>query len=136
METHIKRNTKRIGDVSEIMVLGALIRAGYYVSIPFGENHRYDLIAEKDNALYKVQVKTGRLRKGAILFACYSVHGHRIGAMRRYAGEIDLFGVHCPDVERAYLLPLDDVTAYSGSLRIDPPKKGQEKKSAGRTDIC
>jgi len=36
METHIKRNTKRIADVSEIMVLGALIRAGYYVSIPLG----------------------------------------------------------------------------------------------------
>ncbi len=55
------------------MVLGALMRAGYFVSIPFGENHRYDLIAGKDNALYRVQVKTGRLRKGAILFACYSM---------------------------------------------------------------
>ncbi len=128
METVVKRDTKRIGDLSEIMVLGALIRAGYYVSIPFGENHRYDLIAEKHNALYKIQLKTGRLRKGAILFACYSVHVHRGGGMRRYAGEIDLFGVYCPDVDRTYLIPLNDIAAFSGSLRIEPPKNGQEKK--------
>jgi len=127
MET-IKRNTKRIGDLSEIMVLSALIRAGYYVSIPFGEDHRYDLIAEKDNVPYKVQVKSGRLRKGAILFACYSVHVHRGGGMRRYAGEIDLFGVYCSDVDRTYLIPLSDTAAFSGSLRIEPPKNGQEKK--------
>jgi len=128
METHIKRNTKRIGDLSEIMVLSALIRAGYYVSIPFGEDHRYDLIAEKDDVLYKVQVKSGRLRKGAIVFACYSMHAHRGGGMRRYAGEIDLFGVYCSDVDSTYLIPLEEIAAYSGSLRIEPPKNGQAKK--------
>jgi len=128
METIVKRNTKRTGDLSEIMVLGALIRAGYYVSIPFGENHRYDLIAEQNNVLYKVQVKSGRLRKGAILFACYSMHAHRGGGMRRYAGEIDLFGVYCADVDSTYLIPLEEIAAYSGSLRIEPPKNGQAKK--------
>lgn len=83
METHDKRNTKRIGDVSEVMVLGAFIRAGYFVSIPFGGNQRYDLIAEKNNRLCRVQVKTGRFRKGAIVFACYSMHAYRGGGMRR-----------------------------------------------------
>ena len=128
METHVKRNTKRIGDLSEIMVLGALIRAGYYVSIPFGEDHRYDLIAEKDDVLYKVQVKSGRLRKGAILFACYSSHSHRGGGMRRYTGEIDMFGVYCADVDAVYLIPAEDVTAWSWSLRVESPKNGQTKK--------
>jgi hypothetical protein len=128
METHVKRNTKRIGDLSEIMVLSALIRAGYYVSIPFGENHRYDLIAEKDNVLYKIQVKSGRLRKGAILFACYSSHAHRGGGMRRYTGEIDLFGVYCADVDGVYLIPAADVSAWSWSLRVESPKNGQSKK--------
>lgn len=123
-----KRNTKHVGDVCEAAVITALIKCGYRVSIPFGENQRYDLIAEKDNVLYKVQVKSGRLRKGAILFPCYSIHAHRGGRMRRYAGEIDLFGVYCRDVDCTYLIPFDDLAGYSGSLRIDPPKNGQEKK--------
>ena len=124
----MKRNTKRIGDYSEIMVLGALIRAGYFVSIPFGENQRYDLIAEKDDVLYRVQVKTGRLRKGAILFACYSSHAHRGGRLRRYVGEIDLFGVYCADVDSVYLIPMAEISAWQWSLRVEPPRNGQCKK--------
>lgn len=33
-----------------------------------------------------------------------------------------------PDVERTYLVPLADIAAYSGWLRIAPPKNRQEKK--------
>jgi hypothetical protein len=72
-----RRNTKAIGNFSEIMVMEALARAGYFVAVPLGDNSRYDLIAERDNKLLRVQVKSGRLRKGAILFACYSSHAHR-----------------------------------------------------------
>jgi len=45
MET-IKRNTKRIGDISEAAVIWALVRMGYNISIPFGENHRYDVLID------------------------------------------------------------------------------------------
>lgn len=124
----MKRNTKHVGDISEIMVIGALIRAGYYVSIPFGENQRYDLIAEKNNILYRIQVKSGRLRKGAILFACYSSHSHRGGGLRRYDGEIEFFGVYCSEVDSVYLIPIADIAAWQWSLRIDPPKNSQSKK--------
>jgi hypothetical protein len=55
-----------------------LVRAGYLVSIPFGEDHRYDLVVEKDGILSRVQVKTGRLRNGVVMFNCYSSHG-RVG---------------------------------------------------------
>lgn len=54
MEQLQKRDTKSVGDLSEAMVLHAFVRLGYPVSIPWGENHRYDLIAEIDNALVKV----------------------------------------------------------------------------------
>jgi hypothetical protein len=72
-----KRDTKSIGDLSEVMVLAALVRAGYRVSIPFGENHRYDVIADDGAQLLRIQVKTGRLRGGAINFMCSSSHQHR-----------------------------------------------------------
>jgi len=135
MQMGVKRNTKRVGDISEIMVLSALIRAGYYVSVPFGENQRYDLIAEKDNVLYRVQVKTGRLRKGAILFACYSSHSHRGGSMRRYAGEIDFFGVYCPDVDSTYLIPSRMLPRTQVRCASSSQETAKKRKSAGRLAI-
>ena len=62
-----KRNTKLTGDISELRVLAALVEAGYHVWLPYGENHRADVVMEDgDGRLYRVQVKTGRLRGGVI----------------------------------------------------------------------
>jgi hypothetical protein len=128
METGVKRNTKRVGDISELRVMCDLVRAGYLVSIPFGENHRYDLIVERDFVLYRVQVKTGRLRKGVVLFNCYSSHTHRGGAAARlYTGEVDYFGIFCPDTDCTYLVPLDEMTVKVGTLRVAPTQNGQNK---------
>ena len=74
-----KRDTKAIGDMSELEAARALARAGYLVSKPLGDSHRYDLIIDDGTVLSRVQVKTGRLRKGAIIFACFSSHSHRGG---------------------------------------------------------
>jgi PD-(D/E)XK endonuclease len=41
------RDTKSIGELSELIVAAALARAGYLVSMPVGENARYDLIVDK-----------------------------------------------------------------------------------------
>jgi hypothetical protein len=127
-QPHQKRDTKRIGDRSEIEVMAGLNRAGYAVFVPFGENHRFDLIASKDGTLSRVQVKTGRLRRGVILFACWSSHSHRKGpSVRTYAGEIDYFAVYCPDVDRVFMVPIGDVRT-SGALRWLPTKNGQNSR--------
>lgn len=65
------------------MVIAELTRAGYSVAVPLGENNRYDLIAEIDGILARVQVKTGRLRRGAVIFNCFSSHSHRNGTACR-----------------------------------------------------
>jgi hypothetical protein len=59
METGVKRNTKRVGDISELRVMHDLVRAGYPVSIPFREDHRYDIVIEKDGVLSRVQAEDG-----------------------------------------------------------------------------
>jgi hypothetical protein len=79
-----KKDTKTIGDRSEAQVLATLIDAGYHVAIPFGENHRYDFIVEDPNGrLLRIQVKTGRLKNGAIRFNGFSSHSHRGGLHAR-----------------------------------------------------
>jgi hypothetical protein len=124
-----RRNTKAIGQLSEIMVAAELARAGYLVSVPLGENSRYDLIADKDGRLFRVQVKTGRLRNGAIIFACYSSHSHRKGpSCRSYSNEVEFFGVYCRELETAYLIPIEDTASLTGALRVDPPRNRQNRK--------
>jgi hypothetical protein len=125
-----KRDTKSTGDRSEIEVTCALVRAGYDVFTPLvGENCRYDLIVDDGDRLLKVQIKTGRLRKGAIAFNCYSSHAHHGGpSCRSYVGQVDCFGVYCPQTDASYLVPIGDLAMFAGSLRVAPTKNGQGKR--------
>jgi hypothetical protein len=126
-----RRDTKGVGDRSELEVMGALIRNGYRIALPFGENHRYDLIADDGERLYRVQVKTGRLRRGAIRMTCQSAHWHRRRpgreASRSYRGQIDFLAVYCPDNRKVYVVPESEMVGSSGHLRVDRPLNGQQQ---------
>ncbi|MBV8299489.1 MAG: hypothetical protein JO083_08090 [Candidatus Eremiobacteraeota bacterium] len=124
-----KRNTKLKGDVSELRVAAALIEAGYAVSKPFGENQRYDLVIDDGERLQRVQVKTGRIRGGVVLFSCCSTHGHRRTQLmtRPYTGQIDLLAVFCPDNEKVYLVPEAELTRSKSHLRLVPPRNNMVK---------
>ena len=54
----------RQGEKSELAVASELIAQGYGVSFPFGHNHQYDLIVDKDGSLYRIQVKTAKHEEG------------------------------------------------------------------------
>jgi PD-(D/E)XK endonuclease len=118
-----KRNTKSIGDLSEAVVIAALVRRGYLVSIPFGENHRYDIIADDGERLLRIQVKTGRLKGNVINCACSSTHQHRRSgpsANRPYFGQIEYLAVFCPGNGKVYLVPESELVATRAHLRIAP----------------
>lgn len=123
----LKRDTKRIGDISEMQVAAAFSRRGYFVCRPFGENQRYDLIIDDGEQLSRVQVKTGRLRNGVILYGAVSTHGHRGRPSKPYIGQIELLAVYCPDTEKVYVVPESHLTRSLGSLRIAPPKNNMSK---------
>jgi hypothetical protein len=131
METQrVRRDTKSIGDFSELSVIYALAQNGYLVSVPFGENHRYDVIADDGERLLRVQIKTGRVRAGALEFNCYSSHSHRGGpSCRGYSGEIDAFGVYAPAINAAFLVRVSEIDQRMRCyLRLEPPKNNQVKK--------
>lgn len=124
----MRRDTKGIGDRSEAAVLAALIRHGYLVSIPFGENQRYDMIADDGERLLRIQVKTGRLRAGYIFFRSCSTHQHRRHgptASRAYFGEIDYLAVARPGNGKVYLLPESELKRTGGHLRLAPTANRQ-----------
>jgi hypothetical protein len=137
-----RRDTKAVGDRSELEVMGALIRNGYRIALPFGENHRYDLIADDGERMFRVQVKTGRLRNGAIRMTCSSSHFHRRKSGERsnrsYRGQVDFLAVYCPETKKVYLLPESELVESSGHLRIAPTKNRQERniRWAGRFELA
>jgi hypothetical protein len=116
------KNTKSIGEVSEAMVIARLLSLGFSVSIPFGNNQRYDIIFDDGKWLKKGQIKTGKLKKGCVRFNTSSVNGFtkkRSG----YKGQVDYFLVYCPDTEKVYKVPEIEVGTGGVYLRVSLPNK-------------
>lgn len=123
---------KAIGDRTTLATMLALSTSGYAVSVPFGENTRYDLIIDDGGRLLKVQCKTGRLRNGAVFFRPSSSYAHHASPRQKrrvYRGEIDYFAVHCPETGGVYLVPIAAVaTTWMASLRVEPPRNCQKRR--------
>jgi hypothetical protein len=123
---------KDIGDRSTLAVMTALQQLGYGLYLPFSEKSRCDLILETDGKLNRLQCKTGRLRKGAIVFSLCSNYGHHRNPAtrhRQYHGEIDLFAVYCPETNGVYLVPIKDVPGKRQAyLRVDRALNQQNKR--------
>ena len=121
-------NTKSIGEISEGVILAKFLQLGWIVLIPFGDNQRYDLVIDRGDGFERVQVKTGRFEKGAVLFPVCSSSNHRENGNRKhYRGQADLFGVYCKHTNDIYLIKVEDTGNSLCSLRIDPPKNNQDK---------
>ncbi len=117
------------GDRSTLAIMAALREAGFAISVPFGENTRYDLVVDDGVRLFRVQCKTGHLFKGAVRFptcSCYGHHRNPSAAARDYHGQVDYFAVYCVETAVVYLVPIDDLHVRRlGSLRVDPPRNNQ-----------
>ena len=126
LATRATRNPKAIGELSEMTVALQLMRSGYDVAQPFGDNARYDLVIDDGVKLLRVQVKTGRLsRDGGIVFPTCSSQVHRGRGRMTYQGQCDLFAVYCPELDATYLVPVADTGARSCTLRVKPPRNNQ-----------
>ena len=116
--------TREKGNLTEAKILVALLAAGYLVSRPFGEGHKYDFIIDDSVSLRRVQCKTGRVKKGALLFNSYSQSGN--GATKRgYHGLADLFAVLNPESGEVYLVPVASFGTTGVTLRLIPTLSGQ-----------
>ncbi|GEM_PF-471300 len=122
-----KRDTKRIGVISELHAMLALAKLGYQILVPFGENQRYDFVIDDGVTLARVQVKTGTLRGSYIKYNCMSTHGHRGRRARPYFGQIEFLAVYCPGNGKVYLLPEKELTATTAHLRLSPPRNNMVK---------
>jgi PD-(D/E)XK endonuclease len=117
-----------VGQRTEAIILAARVRRGYRVLTPFGTNQRYHLAIDVGDGFLRVQCKTGRLRRGTIMFAVRSVRSNtRRTYSRTYENEVDLFLVCCPETDRIYAIPIEEATSSVAALRVAPTANGQAK---------
>ncbi len=113
------------GKISEAALLAALVKMGKHVLIPWGEE-RYDLAIDDDGQLVRIQCKTGALRNGCIVFKTCITDARRPNGDGGYAGQIDAFAVYCPELDKAYLVPIAALPSrFFGYLRVVPTLNGQ-----------
>ena len=118
-----------IGQRSEAAIISAFVQRGYRVLLPFGHNHRYDLVLDLGDRFLRVQCKTGRYRRGGIMFNTVSTRCNTNEVVRQgYGGQIDAFAVFCPDNGRIYAVPVEDAPRGIATLRLDPTVNGQAKR--------
>jgi hypothetical protein len=116
--------TREKGNLTEAKILAALVAAGYLVSVPFGEGHKYDFIIDDSISLRRVQCKTGGVKKGVLLFNSYSQSGN--GATKQgYHGLADVFAVLNPESGDVYLVPVEGFGTTGVNLRVTPTLSGQ-----------
>lgn len=125
-------DTKKKGNLTELQCITAFMQEGYQVSIPFGEDSRYDFIADVDNKLLKIQCKTcheildDEESVIAIHFKCVRQTGSAASKWARVkyeTNEIDYFATFYQG--KCYLVPLKECSNEK-TLRIKPPKNNQK----------
>jgi hypothetical protein len=123
------RDTSGDGEVARLQVAAALALQGKKVLLPLGDFQRYDLVIDEGDRFLRVQCKLGRLVKGAVIFHPCSIDSRsKKGTCIRkhYRGQVELFGVYCPEEKKCYLIPVEEAPTANCSLRVTPPRNGQK----------
>ena len=122
------RNTTALGDRSELEVAAALTRSGRTALRPLSAGLRYDLAVDNnDGTIRRIQCNTGILKSGAVYFRAYNADGRRPNGVP-YRGQVEAFGVFCPQTGCVYVVPLAALASVSTArLRIGAARNGQVK---------
>ena len=86
-------NNKTKGEFSEARTLYEFQKYNIPVCLPWGDNQRYDMIAEFNGKLNRIQIKTSNEEEnGSIKCYCRSSKNHTTNKhYDKYIGEVDYF---------------------------------------------
>ncbi|MWV41491.1 group I intron-associated PD-(D/E)XK endonuclease [Natrialba sp. INN-245] len=114
-------NSKDIGDKTEARAISELVSSGHSVSIPFGDNDKYDLVVDDGFRLYRIQCKTAWSNKERTIRFNTHTQTTKDGAYHEetYSGEIDAFFVYYPPTETCYWIDASDANEQKMELRFE-----------------
>jgi PD-(D/E)XK nuclease superfamily protein len=122
---------KKKGDLAELKVAADLIDRGCRISIPFGEDHDYDLIADYEGRLHRVQVKYTQSDGDVVVVRCrsHSLTKGKVRATKLYtAAMIDWIAAYDTTSDRCYYCPSWQLGATGRTLlhlRLQPTRNNQ-----------
>lgn len=121
-------NSHFIGEITEQQVTLEFLKQGILVSKPLVQSSRYDFIADINNKLYKIQVKTGRFKEESYLeFATSTSHTNTKGTINISYSEDDVDFFATMYNGQCYLIPYRLCGKRAQRLRFVPTKNGQTK---------
>jgi Holliday junction resolvase-like predicted endonuclease len=115
----VEMHTKTKGELAELFVAARLT----HVLFPFGENSRYDLVAERRGKFVRVQVKYATPKNGALPVKCAS--SNNWSTKSYLCGEIDVVAAYNSEDQQVYFVPVSQLKRREISLRLDPARNGQ-----------
>lgn len=123
-------NSKAKGQLSEARVLYEFQKYNIPVCIPWGDNERYDLIAEFDGKFNRIQVKTANEEEnGAITCYARSSTNHTTNKnLSTYENDVDYFVFVNQTRDLLALVPIAEINGQKTiRLRIEPPLSNNGK---------
>ena len=120
-------SSKQKGNLTELQCIAATCACGCQVCLPYGDNAKYDFIADVDGRLIKIQVKTSSPKgPDAIKFSCRTTHVNCAGVKNeRYSEkDVDYFATHYAG--KTYLVPVSECSVEK-TLRFAYPPNGQKQ---------
>ena len=123
----MKEKTLITGDVNELKCILAFEERGYYTSIPFSGSCRYDVIADINGKIIRIQCKSSHYYDGEKTSIEFNTTRSTTNTQKtkRYQytkEEIDYFYTHFNGYD--FLVPVEE-TSTSKVLRFYPPKNNQ-----------
>lgn len=122
-------NSKDKGNIGEALAIAKFVELGIQVSIPFGDNARYDLIADFNGKLNKIQVKyCNCLSENDSLSCrcCSSTYHTKYGANHSYKDDVDYMCFYLAPWNEIVLIPIEDIgNRKTIQIRKNLPKNNQ-----------
>lgn len=120
-------NQKQIyGITTELIVAQKFIEKGYIVSIPYGNNSRYDMIVDTDTDCYRIQVKHASLNdNGSYTVNTSNTVSTTTKNTRKYYSKNDIDFIVSIIEDQLVVIPVEMIEhSQSKIFRTELPKFG------------
>lgn len=116
------QNPRNIGDVGEAYAIAKFTEHGIHISKPLSENCPYDLIADWNGNLYKIQVKTTEhCKNDTMKFNISRNNPYKLTWDKYRKGEIDFFFLYCIETCWCGLISLEEAQSNGLSIHYSFP---------------
>jgi hypothetical protein len=126
--------TKQKGLQAELYVAHLLVRQGFTVLVPYGEDTRYDLVSEKNGIFKRIQVKYVAQKGGALEVQLRSANNHQV--IHYTPIDVDVIAAFNPEDRKVYFIPLAETLNKSClKLRLADCKNNQQRRVVWAADF-